>query len=885
MAVFGAPMAHEDDPERAVRAALAIRDALAEDGELEVRIGITTGEALIALDARPDAGEGMASGRRRQHRGASPGRRRRPGAILVDETTLPRHRATRSSYGTLDPVDGEGQGTRRWRRGRPYAARVPVGAERAGGAARSSAARGSCRRSCDEAMQGADRARARALITLVGVPGIGKISPRPRALRHSVGDVVGHRAVATRPLAPRTARASSFWAFGEIVKAQAGILETDVAAQARRRSSPARSPQRRSRQRPRRTGSQRHLLRCSGVESGRWAATTAARRALRRVAALPRGAWPTPGRSSSSSRTSTGPTTACSTSSHSLADWLRGPRHSSCSRRHAPSSSSAVPAGAARCTGRRCSRSSRSQTTRHRQLDRRTAPISDARPRRRPADDAARAVGRKPALRRAVRAHGRRARRSSETVAARPSRRSSSHDSTRCRTRRSELSHDASVIGRRLLARAVAAAGGSDRWTRRGAPAGARAEGARRRRSPRVVRRGRDGVGLSATRSCETSAYAADPTSVTAPRSTAAWPSGSSRFGRADDHAELARTPLRRALSSSLAPRGSSSPRSRPERVARRCNEAGDRAVALHAFVAAARFYRPCARAPRPRKTLHGPRLLLELGRALWFSEGEGEDELLAARAVLELGDREGATEAEALLAEVSWVRGRRKRRAEMEVAAVSVRELASPAKARALLPMRARGAVASTSRDSPRGERSRSPKTSVSTSSRLRALGSLTSAELELTTDAGFADLEESLELAIARLPRGDPRLHEPLAPAPAPAATFTRSLAYFEEALRLADVSDMPTGGMPQGMLAQYRYRKGRWDEALGVPPTRTWRKSEVSHYHVWHALGTRGMIRLSRGDERGSKTPQKHRGCARRSIRACPPGARIYGRRSCW
>ena len=62
MAVFGAPVAHEDDPERAVRAALSIRDLLAEEGELEVRIGITTGEALVALGARPEAGEGMASG-------------------------------------------------------------------------------------------------------------------------------------------------------------------------------------------------------------------------------------------------------------------------------------------------------------------------------------------------------------------------------------------------------------------------------------------------------------------------------------------------------------------------------------------------------------------------------------------------------------------------------------------------------------------------------------------------------------------------------------------------------------------------------------------------------------------------------------------------------
>jgi len=32
MALFGAPVAHEDDPERAVRAALAIRDAMTDDG-------------------------------------------------------------------------------------------------------------------------------------------------------------------------------------------------------------------------------------------------------------------------------------------------------------------------------------------------------------------------------------------------------------------------------------------------------------------------------------------------------------------------------------------------------------------------------------------------------------------------------------------------------------------------------------------------------------------------------------------------------------------------------------------------------------------------------------------------------------------------------------
>src|SRR5256885_16970326 len=49
MALFGAPVAHEDDAERAVRAALAIRAWGREQENVQVRIAVTQGEAMINL--------------------------------------------------------------------------------------------------------------------------------------------------------------------------------------------------------------------------------------------------------------------------------------------------------------------------------------------------------------------------------------------------------------------------------------------------------------------------------------------------------------------------------------------------------------------------------------------------------------------------------------------------------------------------------------------------------------------------------------------------------------------------------------------------------------------------------------------------------------------
>jgi class 3 adenylate cyclase len=106
MALFGAPVAHEDDPERALRAALAIRDWIGEEGKLQVRIGVNTGEALINLAARPESGEGMAAGdivnTAARIQTAAP-----VNGILVGETT---YRATSQTIDYREPATIEAKG-------------------------------------------------------------------------------------------------------------------------------------------------------------------------------------------------------------------------------------------------------------------------------------------------------------------------------------------------------------------------------------------------------------------------------------------------------------------------------------------------------------------------------------------------------------------------------------------------------------------------------------------------------------------------------------------------------------------------------------------------------------------------------------------------------
>jgi class 3 adenylate cyclase/tetratricopeptide (TPR) repeat protein len=221
VALFGAPTAHEDDPERAVRAALAIRDFGRESG-LELRVGITTGEALVSLDARPSEGEGMASGdvvnTAARLQSAAP-----VNGVLVDETT---YRATRLAidYGAHDPLDAKGKS-------RPVEVREALQARSRPGVDVAHGARtGLVGREHElgvllDALRRVLQARKSQLVTLVGVPGIGKsrlvyelsqsVESNPELITWRQGRCLAYGDGVT------------LWALGEIVKAQAGIHEQD----------------------------------------------------------------------------------------------------------------------------------------------------------------------------------------------------------------------------------------------------------------------------------------------------------------------------------------------------------------------------------------------------------------------------------------------------------------------------------------------------------------------------------------------------------------------------------------------------------------------------------------------------------------------------------
>jgi class 3 adenylate cyclase/tetratricopeptide (TPR) repeat protein len=224
MALFGAPVAHEDDPERALRAALAIRDFAVEEG-LELRVGVTTGEALVSLGASPSEGEGMASGdvvnTAARLQSAAP-----VNGILVDETT---YRATRRviDFTTAGAVDAKGKAepVPVWE---VVAAHSRFGVDVAHEARAELVGRTRELAVVEDAFDRARHARTSQLLTLVGVPGIGKsrlvfelsrmVDADPELITWRQGRCLAYGDGVT------------LWALSEIVKAQAGVLERDTPA-------------------------------------------------------------------------------------------------------------------------------------------------------------------------------------------------------------------------------------------------------------------------------------------------------------------------------------------------------------------------------------------------------------------------------------------------------------------------------------------------------------------------------------------------------------------------------------------------------------------------------------------------------------------------------
>src|SRR5690242_3973058 len=226
MALFGGLVAHEDDAERAVRCALLIRDGLAEaddqagEERLRVRVGVTTGEALVSIHGSTSVdavGDVVNTAARLESTAPVDG-------VLVDEWTF---RATNRAirYEPSPPVMAKGKTdmVQVWLATEPRSIvpeqqrdRLPL----VGRDAEATILR--------EALDRLRQEPSTQLISVIGEPGIGKSRLVEELYDHvgQIPDLVTWRRGRTLSYGDSIA----FWALGEMVKAQAGILESDPAS-------------------------------------------------------------------------------------------------------------------------------------------------------------------------------------------------------------------------------------------------------------------------------------------------------------------------------------------------------------------------------------------------------------------------------------------------------------------------------------------------------------------------------------------------------------------------------------------------------------------------------------------------------------------------------
>jgi class 3 adenylate cyclase/tetratricopeptide (TPR) repeat protein len=222
MAVFGAPVAHEDDPERAVRAGLAMQGAMDEINEritgvdFALRVGINSGEVLAGKmgDGYTVIGDAVNVAARLQSAA-------RPGTVTVGETT---HRLTRSSieYTELEPLNLKGKAAPvpAWE-----AVRVAVAGTTLSRASTPLVGRDDESELLLAMLDRVTREKRAHLVTIVGQAGVGK----SRLLRELAGEVAGREGSPLMRVGhcPAYGSGLAYWALGEIVRDQFGITDTD----------------------------------------------------------------------------------------------------------------------------------------------------------------------------------------------------------------------------------------------------------------------------------------------------------------------------------------------------------------------------------------------------------------------------------------------------------------------------------------------------------------------------------------------------------------------------------------------------------------------------------------------------------------------------------
>jgi class 3 adenylate cyclase/predicted ATPase len=231
MAIFGAPVAHEDDAERAVRAGLAMQAAMDEVNQglpagvhFDLRVGVNTGEVLAGAVGEDYTVVGDTVNVAARLQSAA-----RPGSVTVGERTM---RATSEAvrYDRLAPLElkGKSEPVPAWEA-------AAVTAELPGRRAEPARESPLVGRDRELAELNAIYERVRRdgtpqLVTVVGEAGVGK-SRVLRELERSLEALPDPPQVYTGRCLPYGS-GIVFWALGEVIRAGCGILDSDSAEEA-----------------------------------------------------------------------------------------------------------------------------------------------------------------------------------------------------------------------------------------------------------------------------------------------------------------------------------------------------------------------------------------------------------------------------------------------------------------------------------------------------------------------------------------------------------------------------------------------------------------------------------------------------------------------------